>query len=655
MADNTEYDVPEGYTEDEMGLLRDPDSIDGRSWSSDVQPPVEPVQVEIPSTQTIDIEDETRARRRGVVIKVVVAVVILLVAVGAVGGFMLYGSANNVKAIAYNVQDKAPMLKDAFLEGDEEALRSTAASIQDDIKAMDAEVSSPLWAAGEMVPVVGTDVKNVRTIVSCAEDLSDNALTPLVDGLAGIKFSSLMDNGRINTDVIRRMRDSVVAAAPVIVKDADTISSLPNGSIGSVNELIGKVRGPIADASGLLSDADGLFTTLLRILGDGGQTRTYVLVAQANSEIRSAGGFPGSVGRLTINNGNIELGDFVSIYDLKTAATEKDVRGGASEEEIVAFYDSLAADPAAITYTPNFLRSGELLRDFWEASYGEHIDGVFGLDPVFVQRMLGVTGGIVAEDGTEINGDNAAAEVLSAVYWRYGDDYEDGTAEEEDAFFNDVAHKSAEKILSSMGNVDFDAFFDVITRSGEDRHAQAWMADPQEEELLRRIGISGELSTDRSKPELGVYANDNTWSKISWYLNIWADIDDGVRNEDGSITYNVTAHFHNNMTAAEADDAPVYVRGNNPDKRSRGDMIDTIFLMAPLGGTISEFEVHMDSPLLEEIPAWAHGAMRVYDRDTRRTQIHIDVEGDTTATFKLTMPADIPAKPTVRTSPLCHV
>lgn len=659
MSQNTQNDVAEGYTEDEMGLLRDPESIDGRPWSNDAGTPVEPVVEQEPQTPPdedyADIEDEARRRKRGLIIRVAVIIAIALVAGLGVCGAMLYGSANNVRTLASNVQDKVPKLKDAFLEGDEELLRSTADSIKGDISSMQQEVSSPVWAMGEALPGVGTDIRNARTIVACAGDLSDNALTPLVDGLAGVKFSSLMENGRVSTEVIKRMRDSVTTAAPVIVQESETIANLPTGSIGQVNELIEKVRGPLSEAGTLLNDADGLFGTVLHMLGDEGHARTYLIVAQTNSEIRAAGGFPGSVGHLTVSDGNIALGDFVSIHDLKDVCTVKKTVVGITDEELVAFYDSLSLDAAAITFTPNFYRSGEIFRDFWEAAYGEHVDGVVGLDPVFMQRMLAITGGIVADDGTEVNGENAAAEILSNVYWRYGDDENDGTGEEEDAFFNDVAHKAAEKILSSMGSVDFDAFFDVITRSGDDRRIQVWMANPEEEDLMRSIGISGELSSDRSKPELGIYAEDNTWAKISWYLDIWGDIDDGVRNEDGTTTYNVTAHFRNNMSPEDALEAPVYVYGSHPKKRSRGDMIDTVYLMAPLGGTISNYEIHQDYPVEEEyIDAWAEAEFTVYERHTHRSQIHMDTLGETTITFTLTMPADITEKPTIRTSPLCH-
>ena len=639
--------LPEGYTEDEMGLFIDPDANGSHSFEPPA-PPLDPV----PPLDEEEFEGE-RPRRRPFARRLLMVVGILLVAVvvaGGVAGLMLYRSVQRVQATAEDLMSQASSLKDSFMNGDEEGLRSTASTIGSDIDQMRAELDSPLWSLAEAVPQVGTDVSNARTIVACADDLNDRALVPLVDGLGGVRFADLMQDGRISTEIIRRMRDSVVSAAPVIVENADTLSGLPTGSINRINEVIGKVREPLGEVSALLGDADGLFTRVLAMLGDGGQTRTYVLLAQTNSEIRAGGGFPGSIGSMRITDGTIELSDFVPVYDLKGTVTSRGVRAAVSDEEYAAFFDALASDAAGATLTPNFVRSGEIMRDFWTGAYDEQVDGVFGLDPIFVQRMLALTGGITAADGTEVNGENAAYELLSHVYWRYGYDGEYGQ-EEEDEFFSDVANRAADQLINHLGGVDFEDFLDAVLRSGEDRRLQVWMADEDEESFMQQLGVSGKLQDDVAKPELGIYANDNTWSKISWYLDIWADIDEGVRNEDGTTTYQVTAHFYNNLTSEDAWAAPVYVYGNNPLKQNRGDMVDTIYVMAPLGATISDFEVHPTHWTNGLIPT---GYARVYDRDTWWSQVLIASQGDTTCTFALTLPAEATEPITVRTSPLCH-
>lgn len=647
MQQDTANNVPEGYTEDEMGLLRDPEAMmGGQPW----EPSRTPVTSPPPSMDPIP---ERRSPKR-VIITVLVTVVVLFVLVGGISGFMLFQSVKKIQSSADGMQAQASTLKDAFLQGDEQSLRSSSTAIKSGVDQMKSEISSPVWSVAQAMPVVGTDVKNARTLVNSASELTDNALMPLVDGLAGIKFSDLMQDGRVSCDVIKRMRNSVVQASPVIVAEADTLSQLPKGSVGKLNDLIDTLRTPLSEASVLLSDADGLFSTVLEMLGDGGQTRNYALIAQTNSEVRSGGGFPGSVGKLTITDGVIQLGDFEPIYKIKVAAEKKDIVVPITSDEHAAFMDSFRTDAAAVTFTPNFFRTGEVMREWWQSTFEEPIDGVLGMDPIFVQRMLAMTNGTIVADDIEINGQNAAEEILSNVYWRYGDSVEDDEGAEEDEFFNTVARESASFILSSLGGVDFNQFIDVVNRSGSDHRLQVWMANPKAEELIRSMGLSGELSSDISKPELGIYANDTTWSKMSWYLDISADVSQGTRNADDTTTYHVTAHFRNNMTPEEAEDAPVYVCGDNPDKRTRGDMLNVVYIMAPVGGTISNYAVNMDEPIPEGIDAWTDDNVPVYERDTWRSRIQTNAQGDSTIDFDVTVPAGATNPLTVRTSPSCH-
>ena len=631
-------------SEDDRGLFVDPEASGPHSFEQPLPPlePIPPIEDEVPE------EPRRNPLKRRVLSVVGIVLVVSIVSCG-LAGLLLLMSVQRMEASVDSLQVQASLLKDAFLDGDGDALRSTASIISSNIDDMRAELDSPLWSLAGKVPKVSTDISNVRTLVACADDLDERSLKPLVEGLAGVRFASLIQDGRFNTELIRQIRDSVVGATPAIVENSEVISQLPAGSVGRINDAIDKVREPLGQASGVLGDANMFFTNILGMLGDGGQTRNYVLLAQANSEIRAGGGFPGSIGSMRVTDGNIELSDFVPIYNLKDATTDRGIRAGVTDEELTVFFDAIASDAAGITLTPNFVRSGELMRDFWTGAYDEPVDGVFGLDPVFMQRMLALTGGIVAEDGTEVNGENAAYELLNHVYWRYGYDGEVG-GEEEDNFFADVANRAADQLINNMGGVDFEAFMDVIVSSGAEHRLQVWMANPDEESFLQKVGVSGKLQDDITKPELGVYANDNTWAKISWYLNIWADVDEGVKNEDGTTTHHVTAHYQNNLSQDDAEVAPEYVYGSNPLKVYRGDMIDTVYIMAPLGATITDFEVHPTHMTDGLIPT---GSARVYDREVWWSQVLTASEGETTVTFTLTLPPEATEPLTVRTSPLC--
>ena len=558
----------------------------------------------------------------------------------------LLGDIDTAKTQAMN-------LEQSLLYGDGDLARQQTTELTGTLVSVRDKVHGKVWSVASFVPFVGRDVRNAQTLADCICDLSQNALTPLVDNVAGVRLADLVEERSVNTAMLGSLRAPVVAVSPVLVANARTVAALEPGVIPPINDKLALLRTPLNDAADLLEDADLLFGMLLDILGDGGQTRTYVLLAQTNAEIRAGGGFPGSVGMVQVTDGQATLSEFHSVSEVQGIVRDNGFGAAIGEDELAAFGDVLSNDAAGPTLTPNFVRSGEIIKQQWENAYGYTVNGAIAMDPVFLQRVLALTGGVVAFDGTEVNGENAASELMNNVYLRYG--YDDDGNSEEDLFFNDVAHQAFAKLLDTMGSFELDAFaklWQTVRQSGADHRFQVWMADGAQQSFVSRFGFAGEIQKDVAAPELGVYANDNTWSKICWYLDIDVDLGVPTHNGDGTGTYPVTAHFRNNIGANEAFLAPDYITGGNPLKRDVSDMIETIYLMAPLEATITDYEVHQDAPLPQEaIVPDEH--FTLYGRDTWRSRIQIMSGGDTYVTFSLTMPLDL-GEPEVRTSPQCR-
>lgn len=468
----------------------------------------------------------------------------MLAAVCGVAGALFYQSVTRVENKAKEVMAQANGLERSLPSGNADELRTTAATVNDGVQDIYDEVHGPMWTFASYIPVMGHDVANVQSSSAYAYDLTQNAFVPFADGVAGVAFDDLVQERSVNTAMLGAVRNTVVSISPVVVRNIDALSALTPGYIARVNKLINDLKTPLEGARVVFNDADHLFSILLGMLGDGGQTRSYAIVAQTNSEIRAGGGFPGQVGIVHVTDGAATLEKFVAVSDTQRIVWDNSFSMPIDESELVAFEVALGNDAAACTLTPDFVRSGQLIKGFWGNAYGIDVDGVIAMDPVFLQRMLGLVGGITASDGTVVDGTNAAYELLNNVYWRYG--YDDAGATLEDEFFNDVAHEAFSRLLDAMGDFDMDAFgklWNTLQVSGEDHRFLVWMADDSEEQLIRDCGFSGALTDDPEHPELGVYVNDNTWAKLCWYLDVWADVDDGIRNEDGTTTYQVTAHF----------------------------------------------------------------------------------------------------------------
>ena len=64
-----------------------------------------------------------------------------------------------------------------------------------------------------------------------------------------------------------------------------------------------------------------------------------------------------------------------------------------------------------------------------------------GIDPVFLQYLLGLVGNVSLPDGTVVDGTNAAKVLMHDVYWNY-------PVEESDGIFASVASAASTRSLA---------------------------------------------------------------------------------------------------------------------------------------------------------------------------------------------------------------
>lgn len=519
----------------------------------------------------------SRGKKVGIVVGIVLAV---LLVVGGTCGVLLYNSVTSIRAQAQEIMDQVDPLKEALKSGDAAAIDSSVGTVQERMAAINAEVHGPLWTLASWLPVVGEDVRSVQSLGDAGQALVDEALVPIANDVAGTGLSGLFKDGVVNVGLIQTVSETLDSSLPTIESSLDTIASLPEANIPQLAEILGRVQGPVKEAQGLIDQVRPVLDVLPQMLGADGQTRTYLVLAQNNSEVRSTGGMPGSWGTVTITDGAISMGEFTSVVN------QEGFDVPVLEEELNHIGWTLGTNAAQVTYTPNFVRTGEMASEYWrQAGLGE-VDGVIAIDPVFLQWLLGLTGGFTAPDGSTIDGSNAAQALLSDTYWKFGND-----ATAQDEYFGSVAALAFQNIMSGIGNVDMTDLMDVIARGGETGRLLVWMVNEDEESVMRDFGLSGEMGSDPAAPELGVYLNDATWSKIDWYASCYTQIGEGVVNDDGTTSYSVTTTLVNTMTSEQAVTAPKYVSGYNPSKREASDMLTYVYFFAPMGGSISNMNI----------------------------------------------------------------
>ena len=512
---------------------------------------------------------------------IVVGVLLALIVVFGVSGFMLYSSAQRVMADARLVMDAGSGMTERLKQGDSPGLAQDAQTIADAASRMNDEVSNPLWTVASFVPVVGGDVRAAIQLVGVLDDVSSGAIVPITGDLAAANAGKLIDNGAINVDAISTLATSVSDASPVIEQACLDVEAIGPTSIPQVTELVSTAKTACSSIDEGIDAFNQIAPLLPQMLGDNGQTRNYLLMAENNVELRATGGGPGSWGVLSVTDGKMSLGEFQSSATLPNGETL-----AISTEEDTLFKAGTSSHFGSVSMdsfmTPDFVRAAQMSRDIWAATYGngQQVDGVIAIDPVFLQSILALTGGTMLPDGTQVTGDNAAQVLMHDVYWNY-------PVDQQDAIFASVASSAFSQVFGDIGGADITGLLTAMQDGIKTGRMLIWMANPDEQAVAESLGASGALPTDPATPVAGVYLNNYSYSKIDWYLNLQTQVGQPVDNSDGSRSYQVTVTLTNTMTAEEEATAPQYVSGYATAKRSVGDMVFRLYLYAPAGGSIS--------------------------------------------------------------------
>lgn len=528
---------------------------------------------------------ERKKRHTGAIIASVVAV--LLVALGA-SGFMLLNSAKTVKSEAKEAVEIVGGLKDKVTSGDFSTLPDDAKKIDELCDSMKAETSSPLWTAASFIPVYGSDINAARTMIDALSDVSSNALVPMADNLSQATPGKLFQDGTINVSALQAVADSLSDSSKVFKSVNEKIQGIGDTHISQVTELVDKAKDGFATLNGAVDAAEKVAPVLPQMLGANGQTRHYLVLAMSNVEIRACGGFPGSRGVMSVTDGKLELGDFVKVDMMKEPLSPLPI----TDEEANLFttgwgltgFNTLGYTMGDVTMTPDYPRAAQLASDMQKAIVGDDIDGVFAVDPVFLQYMLGIVGGTQLPDGTVVDGSNAAKVLLHDIYWNY-------PVEEQDAIFAAVAGSAFNKIVDELGSSDIAKIAGAIEKGASEGRILMYSRNDDEEKAAKALGISGALQNDTSEaPILGVYVNNYSYSKMDWFLDKRVTIDSSVENADGSTTYRVTTSLKNTMTPQEKAEMPGYFQGHNGISQDIDDEVLRLYLYAPAGGSISDIK-----------------------------------------------------------------
>ena len=450
-------------------------------------------------------------------------------------------------------------------------------STVDDI---DELLAGKTWRTAAKMPVVGEYVGAADSLVDIVKIATGRMIKPALAVIQDYPLDSIKvgDEG-FNTytmDAYIGLLEELNPAINDIIGYLDDIN-IPESLGGKVTEYTDKMT-LITDAYAVAED----YLPLLKAFLGGGSDRTYLLAAQNSTEIRAGGGFPGSVGTITIVDGVLTIGDFNSVYDVLPYGTPASVGPSGLEDTL---FGNWMHYPRDASFNPDFERVAQI----WAKAYGNknntNVDGVISLTPTIIQRLLSYMGEVQLSDGTVLNGENATQMLQHDLYYKYFNNasYTDDTNDVVDALFAETAKTTMSRLVDDFDLNKIAGYLSVFNAGAEDRTIMMWMADETEQQYVRDVGCSGGLNDNPENPEIGVYISGSDPCKLGWYVNVNTQIGEAQVNEDGTRTYDVTVTVENTIDNNTIKTAGTYILGSY-----EGAWRGYIHLFAPAGGTISD-------------------------------------------------------------------
>ena len=299
-------------------------------------------------------------------------------------------------------------------------------------------------------------------------------------------MGTVFSNGKIDIATLQTLCNTITQIQPAIAASAARVDALGAPQLEQLKEPLSKAKTTLDSLDEAATGLAKVAPSLPAMLGANG-TRNYLVIAQNNSEIRSTGGFPGSRMLMTIDNGQIELESFEAVGTHFPAGTIP-----LTDEEYAVVNDLMQTGatfaPGDVNAVPSFPRAAQLMEWCWEEEGNDDVDGVIAIDPVFLQSLLALTGGVTTSDGTVVDGTNAAQILLNETYYLPTD--------EQDPFFSEVAGLAVKKIMGSLGSVSMTDLATTLTAGTEQGRFLLYMDDPTEEATITDLGADGEVNQD---------------------------------------------------------------------------------------------------------------------------------------------------------------
>jgi hypothetical protein len=304
---------------------------------------------------------------------------------------------------------------------------------------------------------------------------------------------------------------------------------------------------PVAQADAAITKAAPLVTdypfwrdAILGLLG-ADRPRTYLVLNQDSAELRGTGGFIGSIGFLRVNRGQLgdfELRDVYSFEDYYQRGPNKGhpkyVEPPAALKQLISIHTWALRDG---NWSPDFPTTAEQIRFFLKHELNMTVDGVIGIDPYLLERLLTLTGPIRLDQVNDtFDSHNFFAKTIQHAEFPTGPD-----ATRKD--FLGLLGIEIQKRVTGFTPKQWPKLADVLRAACEARDIQAQLDPPAAQALIARFNCTGALRVTPSDYLLSVDSNlggwkNNFWLERSFKLDLEAQ-------SNGAVRHTLTIHYFN--------------------------------------------------------------------------------------------------------------
>ena len=324
----------------------------------------------------------------------------------------------------------------------------------------------------------------------------------------------------------------------------------------AVAEVRREVTGLLAQARHQADVAAGAALLVPRLLGAEGP-RTWMVGAENTAELRGRGGYLGSFGLLSVDDGRLSLGDFRALTDLPLAPRSLTDGAISGLREYQRQYLGLGglATTQNLLMTPDFRLGASMLLAHLNRAGGIDADGLISLDPTALSYLLSVTGPVnVAGIPEPLTSANIVDWALNRIYFLYRDDNDQRREQ-----LSKITAAVWQRVLSARA-INSRAVSNAVGRALSERHLVVYSTRRDEQALIERLGISGRVQETDSDYLLLVSQNTGE-NKMDFYKSRKLSYAGKLRS-DGTMDAQVQVTVRN--TATPGRSLPDYVGGSRP-------------------------------------------------------------------------------------------